>query len=192
MKKFPMVLMGLAMVACTVPMMGQETSGQKPMAIAPGTQLSPAKVFDNQLSGFEKEMVPLAEAMPADKYTFAPTNGKFDGVRNFGEQVRHVAQANALYAATIMGTKPDATFLKDAKTKDELVAGLKKSFEDAHAAIATITPQNAFDAIPPAFGKNPTTRAGMAAQIVQHGFDHFGQMVEYLRMNGMVPPSSQR
>lgn len=196
MKKLAMICVALTMAASAAQLTAQPAAVSANGVIgmqgpASGTA-APAQVFDKQLSGFEKEFVSLAEAMPADKYNFAPTNGEFKGVRDFGSQAKHVAQANAAYAAAIMGKKPDPNFLKDAKTKDEIVAGLKKSFEEAHAAVATVTPQNAFEEVPPPFGKNPVTRAGLAAQIVQHGFDHYGQMVEYLRMNGQVPPASQR
>ena len=73
------------------------------------------------------------------------------------------------------------------KSKDEIVAALVASFEFSHKAFATLTAQNAFETI-----KNDDTRASLAAGLIAHGFDHYGQLVEYLRMNGIVPPASRK
>src|SRR5580658_7042889 len=64
------------------------------------------QVLDGSVSNVEREFVSATEAMPEDKFGFAPTNGEFKGVRNFGEQIKHVAAANFVYAAAILGEKP--------------------------------------------------------------------------------------
>jgi hypothetical protein len=74
--------------------------------------------------------------------------------------------------------------------KEEAVMSLEMSLAFAHKAIATITAENAFVMIKGADGMN--TRATLAAFGVAHGYDHYGQMVEYLRMNGIVPPASAK
>jgi uncharacterized damage-inducible protein DinB len=156
---------------------------------APATSSSPAKVFEDQLSTIEKEITSLVDAMPADKFDFAPTQGEFKGVRTFAEQAKHVAQANESFAAAIQGKKPDQALMdsfKDMKGKDTISAALKKSYADLHAAVQTITAHNAFETV----GRG--TRAGAAAFAVAHGFDHYGQMVVYGRMNGIVPPASRK
>lgn len=154
------------------------------------TAASPAKVYDQLLSMVEHEMVPLAEAMPADKYNFAPANGNFQGVRTFGAQIKHVIGTNYAFFGDVASMKPaNMPKISDLQTKDQIVQALKDSFAFGHQAIATLTAQNAFEAIKPMDGVN--TRAGMAAFAIIHMNDHFGQLVEYLRMNGMVPPSSQ-
>ena len=152
-------------------------------------KMDPAKVLDHLLGNYEHEMVPLAEAMPADKYNFAPINGEFKGVRTFAEQVKHIAGANYFYFGSIANTKPAMPKMADLKTKDQIVQALKNSFAYGHQVIATITPENAFDTI--GSEGNARTRAGTAAAAVAHGFDHYGQLVEYLRMNGIVPPASR-
>lgn len=155
-----------------------------------GSTASPAQVVDQLLSMVEQEMVPLAEAMPADKFNFAPTNGNFKGVRTFAEQVKHVAQANYMMFAGAASIKPaNMPKMGDLKTKEQIVQALKDSFAFAHRAIATLDQQNALEEVKPIDGVK--TRAGIMIFAIIHMNDHFGQMVEYVRMNGIIPPSSQ-
>jgi uncharacterized damage-inducible protein DinB len=155
--------------------------------IAPADSLS--TVFEDMYD----EVIAAADAMPADKYDFAPTGpGDFKGVRTFAGQVRHVAQANYSYFGkwgVPGGVDPKS--LASLKTKDELMKALRDSFAFDDAAIKTITVENAFVALPgPAEYK--LTRVSMVAYAMAHTRDHYGQMVEYLRMNGIVPPASQK
>jgi uncharacterized damage-inducible protein DinB len=161
-----------------------------PLRAQSSQQADPAKVLDQLLSNYEREFVSLAEAMPADKYNFAPTSGEFHGVRTFAEQVKHVAGANFSYYSSISSAKPaNMPKMADLKSKEEIIQALKASFAYAHQVTATITAQNAFG--PMGTGNHPHTRAGTAAAAIAHGFDHYGQMVVYLRMNGIVPPASR-
>lgn len=160
--------------------------------VAPGTIIAPSKTFDEMLNDLQKEFTSAAEAMPADKYSFAPPSAqgaKFDGVRTFAQEVTHVAQANYYYGSAVGKMKPDI----DVKTlgtltdKTQILAALAASFAYVHKAIATLTPQNAFESV-----HGESTRAALAGGVVAHAFDHYGQMVEYLRMNGIVPPASAK
>jgi uncharacterized damage-inducible protein DinB len=157
-----------------------------------------SKVFDQQLSSLEREFVPLVEAMPADKFSFAPTGGEFKGVRTFRQQATHVAYVNYAVAAAVLGEKnpseSDASENGPAnlKTKEEIVNYVKASFAYTHKAMATLTDGNLTGLVQSAFGKNKTTRIYMANVALWHSFDHYGQMVVYLRMNGIVPPASRR
>lgn len=154
------------------------------------TTATPDKVVDQLLNMVEGEMVPLAEAMPADKYNFAPSNGNFKGVRTFAEQVKHVASTNYFMFGTAASMQPTGMpKMSDLKTKEQTVQALKDSFAFAHQAIATLNEQNALEQVKPVDGVD--TRAGIMLFAIVHMNDHFGQMVEYLRMNGIVPPSSQ-
>jgi hypothetical protein len=163
----------------------------KPAAPAVGTQVPPSQVYDKLLSGMEKEFVDAAEAMPEDKYSFAPptTAGEFKGVRTFGGQVKHVAEANYYFfggdSMTEAQGKANDEAIEKLTSKADIVKALKVSFEVAHKYIATITKENAFEMT--AHG----TRGGMSAFGIAHFMDHYGQMVEYLRMNGIVPPASR-
>jgi hypothetical protein len=164
-----------------------------------GTKEDPAKAVDSLLSMMESQVMGAAKAMPADKYSFAPAQGifasgqtvHFDTVRTFVAQVTHLAQANYFFFGW-NGIKPDRDLkaIGSITTKDEAVAALETSFVYAHKAIATITTKNAFVAIKPVDGYS--TRVTIAAFAAAHGNDHYGQMVEYLRMNGIVPPASAK
>lgn len=187
--RFPSQFVGGLVLGCCVaaatPSLVQAQAAAPPKP-AVGTPIAPAQVYGRLLSGMEQEFVSAAEAMPEDKFSFAPSQGEFKGVRSFGDQVKHVAQANEYFfhdpAKPVVDDK--ATFEK-LKTKAEIIQALKDSFTQAHAYVDAITPENAF--IMTANG----TRGGMAALGIAHLMDHYGQMVVYLRMNGIVPPASR-
>jgi len=195
--RFKMMVAGLALGLCCMTVSAQMGSA----AAAPAAGATePAAALNVMLGVLEHDIVPAAKAMPAEKYSFAPTAGsfaagspaKFDTVRTFGEQVAHVAQANYYFYMTLSGLKPDVNVGAIGKmtSKDDAVKALEGSYAFAHKAVATITAANAFDTIKGADGMN--TRATLAAFGVAHGYDHYGQMVEYLRMNGIIPPSSAK
>lgn len=158
-----------------------------------------ASEMNTQLGIVEHEFVSAAEAMPADKYNFAPTEGNFKGVRTFAQEVKHVATVNfAFFSAILEQAPPPGVSANeqmngpdDIATKDQIVDYLKKSFALGHKAMSSLTAENAVAPLakPPfSFIK---TRLGYASFACTHAFDHYGQMVEYLRMNGIVPPASQ-
>ena len=157
-----------------------------------------SRIFDQQLRMIESEFVPLAEAMPAEKYQFAPSGGEFQGVRTFGQQVSHTAAVMYAVAAAVLGEKNPTEMGKDEngpaalKTKDDMVKYLKDAISYGHKAMNTLTAANLTDMVPSAFGGNKTPRVNMATVMVWHSFDHYGQTVVYARMNGIVPPASRR
>ena len=129
-----------------------------------------AKIFDRDLTTIEREIVPLAEEMPADKYSFAPTGGEFKGVRTFGEQMKHVAAVIYLVSATVLGEKnPDTTGGENGpasmKNKGEIVGYLKDSFAYAHKAMNSLSAKNLTDMIPSAFGADKVSRVSMATRL---------------------------
>jgi uncharacterized damage-inducible protein DinB len=173
---------------------GSAQMGSTGAKVAPGSQMSPVQAQDELLNLFEQEFMGVAKAMPADKYGFAPpsTNGaKYEGVRTFAQEVAHVSQANYYFGSTILGEKmpADARAISKLTTKDELLKAAAGSFAYAHKALASITPENSYVAIDGVDGLH--TRSVIASFIAAHGYDHYGQMVEYLRMNGVVPPGSK-
>ncbi len=158
---------------------------------------TPGQVLDRALANLEREFVPAAEAMPGDRYQFAPTSGDFKGVKTFAEQVRHVASANFMFGAGILGEKPPVDLGGEdgpeaLKSKADIVKYLKDSFAYARKAVAGISAANATVAIPTPWGRGTTSRLGLATLTVAHGFDHYGQMAVYLRMNGIIPPASRK
>ena len=168
--------------------------------LAPGADpAKPAisKVIDEQLSMIESELVPLAEAMPADRYGFAPTEGAFQGARTFALQVRHTSALIYMFSASVL-EEPNPSEEGEnqngpasLRTKEELVKYLKAAFAYGHKAMKSLTAQNLTDMVNPAYGNNKVPRAAMANGAVWHTWDHYGQMAVYARMNGIVPPASR-
>lgn len=188
-------VLGLCSVAA-IAQMGGNASGP-----APGTIATPSRAFDSQLSLIEEEMMGAVKAMPADKFDFAPSSAifapsqktEFAKVRTFAQQATHVAEANYFFYNIVSGLKPDVDVkgIEKLTNKDDVVAALAGSFAFAHKAIATLTPANAFEVI-----KSPEpgfqTRGTLASFGISHCWDHYGQLVVYLRMNGLMPPASAK
>jgi len=153
-------------------------------------------LLNRSISNFEREFTPAAEAMPEEKFGFAPTNGEFKGVRTFGQQIKHVAAVNYELAAALLEQKPPVDINDEAGpaaivSKADILKYLKDSFEYVHKAIGTINDSNLTETVKSPFGEGSVSRLGLAMSVSSHGFDHYGQMVEYLRMNGIIPPASR-
>jgi hypothetical protein len=167
-------------------------------ALAQQGDLSPAaKVFDSQLNSLEREVVSLAEEMPADKYNFAPKQGEFANVRTFAKQVTHIAAVNFAVSAAVLGEAnpvnmgTDENGPADLKSKEQIVDFLKRSFAYTHKAMRMITQENLMQPVQSAFGNNKVPRLNMAMVPQWHSFDHYGQMAVYARMCSVVPPASR-
>jgi len=154
-----------------------------------------AESVSGTLQFAEGNFLAVAEAMPEDKYSYVPTVGKFDDARTFGEQVKHVACAEFAFFNEFESKKPPDDCEKGghdpAKTKAELIKYLKDSFDYSNGVLATLTAQNALDRVEGRYA-GPSTKLGISVVAVWHITDHYGQLVEYLRMNGIVPPFTQK
>ena len=156
-----------------------------------------ASAVDREVGNIEKQMVDVAEAMPEEKFNFTPESlnipgAEYKGVRTFALQVRHVAASNYILWAQVTGDKIPEDYKggngpANLKTKAEVVRFLRDSYALGHKAAAALTSQNMLQS--PEGSKS--TRLRLATFAVTHAFDHYGQMVEYLRMNGIVPPASR-
>ena len=157
-----------------------------------------ASVLDHQLSGTEKVVVPAADAMPEDKYGFVPTQGEFKTVRSYGAEIKHMAVANYFLGSAILGEKPPVDLgggpdgPASIKSKAEIMKFLNDSFVYAHKALNSITEANILEPVKSPMGSNMTTRLALATSVIGHPYDHYGQMVVYLRMNGIIPPASRK
>ena len=154
--------------------------------------------------GFEEySFRSAAEAMPTEKYNYRPKSGNYGAVypgygpkelRTFAEQVKHVACANFAFAAELDGKTPppacDTGGPSPAKTRDELILYLRDSFKAIKKSLGAITTQNMFEPIEGPYA-GPNTRLGLGAVAIWHVADHYGQVVLYLRLNGIVPPASR-
>jgi DinB superfamily len=190
--------MGIALLACCFGATAiSAQQGPPPASQEPATLTS---VLQTQLRIVEFEVVGIADAMPEDKYSFAPTNGEFKGVRTFAQQAKHIATVNNRMFGGILGQPPpppgtqiEAENGPDSiQTKAQIMQYLRDSFALGHKAIATINADNAFTQLK----TSPTSFLGTSGAVAifacAHAMDHYGQMVEYLRDNGLVPPASRQ
>jgi hypothetical protein len=169
-------------------------------AASPSTPPTIASTIDREISVVEKEVLEAAEAMPEDKFDFSPEKlnvpgSDYKGVRTFGEQLKHIAASNYLIWSPITGEKPpdnvnDGKGPDNMKAKADIIKYVKDSFAFGHKAVASLNESNLVQPIP-RNNRPPTTRLYLATFAPAHCFDHYGQMIEYLRMNGIVPPASR-
>ncbi len=201
MKDVKMLLLLISL--CCANLAYGQSDKSSPAAATSGSPSTPATIasaIDREISLVEKEIVEAAEAMPAEKFDFSPeklnlSGSDYKGVRNFGQQLKHVAASNYLIWSPITGEKAPDT-VNDGKgpdnmtTKADIIKYLKDSFAFGHKVVATLNASNLVQPISSGSGK-PTTRLLLATFAPAHAFDHYGQLVEYLRMNGIVPPASR-
>ena len=187
-----LVLLTAAAVAPGVRAQGGAKPPEQPPTVA--------SVLNGIYGIVEQQVVSAAEAMPEDKYSFAPSNGEFKGVRTFAEEVKHIGFANHLFFGPLAGEtmtvdmkniQQESNGPAELKSKAEIVKYLKDSFALGHKAIATITIENEVAPLDKPVLPFLSTRLAIANIGTFHPMDHYGQMVEYLRMNGIVPPASR-
>ena len=195
------MVVAVVLAGCCMTGARAQTGATAPKVPA-GTMIDPGKSMDGLLKIYEGEIMGAVNAMPADKFSFAPSAAIFKpeqkvdylspndkGVRTFGQMVAHIAQANYYFFGITWGAKPDADVkaMGDLTSKEDTVKALAGSFAYAHKQLATLTAANAFASL-----KDDNTRTSTAAFGIAHMCDHYGQLAEYLRMNGIVPPASQK
>ena len=194
------VFMLLAILVSTAAALGQDTKST-PAAGAPLARPLAAPTIaltvDSEISNVEKQIVEVAEAMPEDKYNFSPESlnipgDDFKGVRTFALQVKHVAASNYFIWSHLTGDKlpeglKDGNGPENLKTKADIIKFLQNSFALGHKAAATLTTENMLQTAE----NSKSPRLHLAIFGVTHASNHYGQMVEYLRMNGIVPPASR-
>ena len=202
MKKLQISLLLTAALSLAAASAYAQAAKSSPAADASASPSTPtiASAIDRQISLVEKEVVDAAEAMPEDKFDFSPEKlnlpgSDYKGVRTFGEQLKHIAASNYLIWSPITGEKPpdtvnDGKGPDNMKAKAEIIKFVKDSFAFGHKAVATLNSSNLVEPITSKSGRQ-TTRLFQATFAAAHCFDHYGQMIEYLRMNCIVPPASR-
>ena len=200
------ILLFLASVGAGAPITSAafRPAAMSAVASASGSQQSAqsaptiASAVDRDISAVEKQIVDAADAMPEDKFNFTPEalnipGSNYKGVRSFAVQVKHIAASNWFIWSPLTGEKlpeglkDDGNGPANLQTKGDIIKFLKDSFALGHRAAATLTAENILQS--PTNSKS--TRLRLAEFGVAHAYDHYGQMVEYLRMNGIVPPASR-
>ena len=156
------------------------------------------RALQSLLTIVQQQLTPAVDAMPADKFGFAPTDGEFKGVRTFRQMVKHLSATNYILAAAALGEEPptdagDEVGPESVRTKAEILDYLNGSFAQLAKAVKAIGQTNV--AVNPSpispLKKGDVTRSALVAEALIHACDHYGQLVEYLRMNGVVPPASR-
>jgi len=197
---FLLLTAALSLAAASAYAQATKSSPAAGALASPSTPPTIASAIDREITIVEKEVVEAAEAMPESKFDFSPEKlnvpgSDYKGVRTFGEQLKHIAASNYLIWSPITGQKPpdtvnDGKGPDNMKAKADILKYLKDSFAFGHKAVATLNDSNLVQPISRP-NRPPTTRLFLATFAPAHAFDHYGQMVEYLRMNGIVPPASR-
>ena len=203
MKQFRTLLLltaALSLAAASAYAQATKSSPAAGASTSPSTPPTIASSIDREINLVEKEVLEAAEAMPEDKFDFSPEKlnipgSDYKGVRTFGEQLKHIAASNYLIWSPITGEKPpdnvnDGKGPDSMKAKADIIKYVKDSFAFGHKAVATLNESNLVQSII-RDNRPPTTRLFLATFAPAHCFDHYGQMIEYLRMNGIVPPASR-
>jgi uncharacterized damage-inducible protein DinB len=195
-----LLIAALSLAAASAYAQATKSSPAAGVSASPSTPPTIASSIDREINLVEKEVLEAAEAMPEDKFDFSPEKlnipgSDYKGVRTFGEQLKHIAASNYLIWSPITGEKPpdnvnDGKGPDNMKAKADIIKYVKDSFAFGHKAVATLNESNLVQSII-RDNRPPTTRLFLATFAPAHCFDHYGQMIEYLRMNGIVPPASR-
>ena len=159
-----------------------------PTAANPATTSGAAIATYNSLKGFIKRSL---EKMPVEHFTFQPT----PEVRSFGQVVAHIVDANYLLCSPALEEpNPNGSVItktEEAKlSREAMRKALDESFAYCDRAYARMTEANANDTVP-FMGNQTRTRVGVLWFHIAHGYEHYGNLVTYMRLKGIVPPSSE-
>jgi uncharacterized damage-inducible protein DinB len=191
------ICLPFAVLIFAVTALGQSTKNAAAASAPQAQQVTISAMVEREISNVEKQVLDAAEAMPEEKFNFTPESlnlpgDDYKGVRTFAGQVKHIAASNYFIWSPITGDKlpeglTDGNGPQNIRTKTEIITFLKDSFALGHKAAATLTTENMLQTP----GSSKSTRLRLAVFGVEHASDHYGQMVEYLRMSGIVPPASR-
>jgi hypothetical protein len=153
-----------------------------------GAQGVVAEAFRNVVRDEGKNLTAAAEVMPADKYSYKPTPKQM----SFGEIVVHLAQGNDFLCGSIGGMKaPERPKVTPTASKEALVARLKETFQFCDQALASLDDTKLGEQLP-MFGGKTMSRAAVEMVTVGDWADHYSQVANYLRLNGLLPPTAMK
>jgi uncharacterized damage-inducible protein DinB len=163
------------------------------------SQASMSVGAERLLNYIEQHIAEVAEAMPESRYDFTPdslniTGSQFKTVRSFAGQIKHLATDNILIWSAVTGDEippgiENVNGPADLKTKSAILAYLKQSFTLGHKAVAGLSTKNAMDMMP--FRGDKLPRIDLVFYALTHANEHYGQLVIYLRLCGIIPPASR-
>jgi uncharacterized damage-inducible protein DinB len=133
-------------------------------------------------------MMAISSAMPEEKFTYKSTPAQ----RDYGQQIMHVAAGNMMYLRAFGGKTAAPAFKRDARTKAEILQALAASFDYGEALIREQTDQSIMQIVTTNQFLGPSSKARVIYFLIGHTWDIYGQMAVYLRLNGIVPPRSDR
>jgi uncharacterized damage-inducible protein DinB len=177
-----------ASIACSIALLCPTLHAQQ---TAPATANPVSQAIRDTWEGAKRNIKESADQMSEADYSFKPT----DSVRTFGQILAHIAGASYVYCSSARGEKTphqEDDFEKAATTKAQIVKVLNDSIAYCDAAYASLTDRTAAEVVPMAFGGKPAARASGLIRNVGHYQEHYGNLVTYFRIKGMVPPSSRR
>jgi DinB superfamily len=157
---------------------------------APRPAPSPSQVVLSQWNEIGRKLVAMAEDFPEDKYDFKPTPAQ----RTFAEQLLHVSASMYYFTDTAQGQKPrypDDPKRDGLKTKAEIVAFVKKCVDDGGAVIKSKGDKGMAEWITEPESKQQVQVSDLAYGLTEHSGEHYGQLVVYYRVAGLVPPESR-
>jgi uncharacterized damage-inducible protein DinB len=160
------------------------------LALTASTALAQATIHGDLMKDWASQkdtIVKIAGAMPEDKFGFKPTPAQ----RSYGEQVLHIAQVNVMLLGALGGKTPAPMINMKATTKADIVKAAGDSFDYGTAVVKEFDNKTIQDTVQAPF-MGPSTRARIVFFLIAHSQDIYGQMAVYLRLNGVVPPASQR
>src|SRR6266849_2998313 len=186
MKKL-LLLIVTTVAVVTLPAYGQDAAKKD---AAPKPAVSPSQALLDNWNDVGRKLIAMAEDFPEDKYDFKPTPAQ----RSFAEQLLHAANANYYFINPATGKKMPAEEdpkRADYKTKEAVVAFVKKSFEDGAAAIKRKGDKGLSDLVVDPFANAQVRISDMAWGLLEHSGEHYGQLAVYYRVAGLVPPESR-
>ena len=186
MTKSPLLLAALlaATISITLPASAQNDKA----AVKPADP--PVKVVVDSWNDIGRKLIAMAEDFPEDKYDFKATPVQ----RSFAEQLIHAAGASYFFTDAVTGQKSDVEGMMKRdryKNKAEIVAFVKKSFADGAAAIQAKGDKGLSDMVVDPFAHQQYRVEDLAYGFIEHSGEHYGQLVVYYRLSGLVPPESR-
>jgi uncharacterized damage-inducible protein DinB len=176
----------LALALLTLPVHAQDA--KKEAAVKPAD--GPSKVVLDSWNDIGRKLIAMAEDFPEDKYDFKPTPAQ----RTFAEQLLHAANVNYFFTNLALGQKPPAEEdpkRDQYKTKADIAAFVKKAFADGAAAIKAKGDKGMSDLVVDPFAHQQVRISDLAYGFIEHSGEHYGQLVVYYRLSGLVPPESR-
>jgi len=187
MKRAILMMAALVATALSLPAHAQDAM-KKDAPVKPAP--SPSQAVLESWNDIGRKLIAMAEDFPEDKYDFKPTPAQ----RSFAEQLLHASNANYFFTNLVRGEKPPAEEdpkRDQYKTKADVVTFVKKAFADGADAIKAKGDKGMSDLVVDPFGHQQTRISDAAYGFIEHSAEHYGQLVVYYRLSGLVPPESR-